>query len=757
SQVYAGTNQGLLMAFDLNGNALWSKDYQNIYAFRGMQARADGFLACGSNNNAKGVLLAFDETGNLQWERKPGDDGYNSLIENADGSIVATGIHISGRAALTKINAAGQLLWRRIYEAGHGGKLLPAIDGGYIFMAHSIGSPANAYVVKTNDLGETDELDENIAVSGQRELSNGGFRLKQLPSSALFFDLDGGSFEIPADSMTYLFFSHSPWIGAVDGGGNLHLSAGQFGETNFPSDYQTGIINSPSRDFNRLWAITRAEIDALQRDFEEDGVLDNTPGYDVLTWPAKGNPYFSINFDFTRTGTHPDSLPAPFVDRNGDGRYHVYDGDYPVLKGDRMLWWVMNDNQQHELSNGQPLRVDIMLTVFAYDCAENPLVQQSVFAEYQVINRSAESYHHSYFGFNTFAELGCGEDDYIGSTPDAQSFFVYNADGFDGQSGTGCFSGSPSFGAQIPVESVTFLDQSLNHLLYFSTHLPGGPGSSDPIVPSEYYNYLQGRWRDNVPLTYGGTGYNPDDPNAVPVNHVFPDNPADPQGWSMCSEQLPISDRRLVSSNGPFVFGAGDTFTLRLAFSFHPDIPHPCPDVFGLVKPGILDIRQWHDDGTLDATLDLGSVQLLPPGQSIALDATLPHATAYEWSNGAITPSISVNMPGEYTVSVTRASGCVSTETVLVKSASGAQAPEETIEWSVQPNPARDVLNIVLPALPENASVRMFNAQGQTVMLRRLETTQMSLQVAHLPAGLYWVELFQDGWKGGSRKVVVTR
>jgi hypothetical protein len=341
--------------------------------------------------------------------------------------------------------------------------------------------------------------------------------------------------------------------------------------------------------------------------------------------------------------------------------------------------------------------------------------------------------------------------------PETNTFYVYNEDAVDGSPGSECAGGIATFQENVPVECATFLNKSLDHLIYYNQDGQGGsgPGAGDPSVPLEYYTYLKGSWDE--PLTYGGTGYNPDDPNAIPVNHAFSDNPADPQGWSMCSEMMSSFDQVILSSHGPFNLMAGDTFSLRMVFSHHPDIPHPCPDIFGLVKPAIQQIQQWHDDGTLDAPLDLGGVLVLPPGQSVSLDATLPNATAYEWSNGASSSAVSVNMAGEYTVSVTRASGCVATETVLVQAASAVQTPAPAPEWHLQPNPARDVLNIVLAELQPETTLRLLNAQGQTVAVQSFQNERIALPVAHLPAGLYWVELLQDGRRVGSRKVVVAR
>ncbi|MBK8227162.1 MAG: gliding motility-associated C-terminal domain-containing protein [Flavobacteriales bacterium] len=61
--------------------------------------------------------------------------------------------------------------------------------------------------------------------------------------------------------------------------------------------------------------------------------------------------------------------------------------------------------------------------------------------------------------------------------------------------------------------------------------------------------------------------------------------------------------------------------------------------------------------------LDLGDDQLLCPGESATLAANI--VGQYEWSNGAVTASISASSAGTYWVNVTQAA-CVATDTVVV-------------------------------------------------------------------------------------------
>lgn len=207
----------------------------------------------------------------------------------------------------------------------------------------------------------------------------------------------------------------------------LHISTNDF----FPpelSDYRSGMVNAPSTDFTRVWATDRDEMRATSRRFFVDQSIDRFIPFDLLTWPAKGNPHFQYNPDFSPVQTNPELFSAPFVDVNGDSVYNVYEGDYPIIKGDRMAWLIFTDSVKHARSKGNPLLVNISVSVYAYDCEQNSTIDGSLFADVEVINRSQKMFEDTYIGFFSDLDLGCYLDDYIGSLPQENAVYVYNAD-----------------------------------------------------------------------------------------------------------------------------------------------------------------------------------------------------------------------------------------------------------------------------------------------------------------------------------------
>jgi len=738
---------GNFKALDAAGNLLWEKTQP--FSSKSIKLVPDGIIGCGNAASGEGLVFKLDFNGNLLWSKILAEPKINDLVLVSDGGILLTGETTTSDWLVLKTDGLGNPVWSRSYEKGRGWEIEQSSDGGAVVLWHLSSGHYRIKLAKIDALGNTVPEDTELSPIVERTLRTSGAKAIQYPVEGLFFDGSSSRLHIPADSNTSPIYTNSPWIGGLDASGNLHIAATTYGST--PADYRAGLASSPAKDFERVWAVSREEIAQIRRDFGEDGNLDTPPPFDLLSWPAKGNPHFTQNLDFSLVTTNPDSLPAPFIDHNGDGIYNVLDGDYPKLLGDRMLWWARTDQTIHEETNGAPLSVDVLFTLYGYDCPQNGGISQSVFADYQFINRSGADYHDVYMGFFTDFDLGCSDDDHLGTLPEANSVYVYNQDAVDGQPGTSCAAGVSTYGENIPVESITMLNRSMDYAT--NSNRTGAPSSLNN--PFEYYSYLQGLVCNGQLPTVGGTGCNPGSTDFT--NFVFYDNPASPGGWSMCSANLSPGDRRSLASHGPFNLSAQDTFSIRLAFIFHPDIPHPCPDVDGFVKPTILQIQQWYDEGTLDAHLDLGGVLVLAPGQSLLLNATQSNpATTYAWSTGQNTPSIIVNQTGEYTVTVSPATGCAYSETVLVRSASGTGNPILPT-WQLLPNPASDVITILFDGGETSLTALLRNAQGQIVASKSNDGDRLEIPVTNLPAGLYWAELRQNGLFMGSRKVAVVR
>jgi hypothetical protein len=386
-------------------------------------------------------------------------------------------------------------------------------------------------------------------------------------------------------------FSAGLWIGGTDLLGNVKLSALTY-QSNTRSEYTAGPLDPVTGTsdptacvaWDKVFSVRKATMDNFTQELPS---LGGNPAAAILQfpsimgWPGMNNPHFESVHGFAL----PSSLGlAPFIDQDGDAVYNPLNGDLPavMLQGKapfipaQIIWCVFNDEGNlHETSNGFPILMEVQLTAWAFDTAQGAPYSNTIFTSYKLINRSTEAFADAFLGMSTDFDLGCYQDDYIGCNTDRNTFFAYNQDNVDGQPGSTC-QGTPTFGEEIPVQTVTFLNKPMDRFIYFNNASVGttSPGQTDPEAQLEYLYYLQGLWRDGLPLTFGQSGYNPS--SSASTNWAFPDDPSDPNGWSMCSANLPFGDRRALGSTFLGDLFPGGITEVDLAWTMHPNIPGPC-------------------------------------------------------------------------------------------------------------------------------------------------------------------------------------
>ncbi|MCB0546919.1 MAG: T9SS type A sorting domain-containing protein [Phaeodactylibacter sp.] len=387
----------------------------------------------------------------------------------------------------------------------------------------------------------------------QEALNGNNIRTVILSGGDLFWDGNDARFQVPYQpNGAGTIFAQGLWLGAIDPAGNLKLAAQTYGRANGSTDYWAGPLNEEGStdqaacmNWDRAFSVLRHQVEAHIADFADNGVIDN-PIPEIMGWPGRGNPHFSDTYGFDLPDT-PQGL-APFADTDGDGLYNPLAGDYPMIRNSAVIpsqitWVVFNDNGNlHTESNGAPLKVEVQLTSWAFDCSDNPQLNNTIFTSYKVINRGAEALDSLYLGLWTDFDLGCHTDDYIGTAPGLNTVFAYNSDNEDDAN---C-QGIPSYGADPPVQAITVLNRELSFSMYYNNPSFGAPAGS-PNSPQEFYNLLNSYWPDGTPLTFGGDGYDPDGINP-PTSFIFPDDPSDPDGWSEITQNPEQLDRRTVTS-----------------------------------------------------------------------------------------------------------------------------------------------------------------------------------------------------------------
>jgi hypothetical protein len=358
--------------------------------------------------------------------------------------------------------------------------------------------------------------------------------------------------------------------------------------------------------YNRIWVANRSDIETHLAYFESlnNGTVEEMfpDGYIIpdwiWTWPAHGNPEF-MESEFL----------APFIDIDSDQNYSPEDGDYPYFLGDQSLYFIINDSGgEHLGSGGEPLGVEIHVQVYVFDSSAVEL-ENSVFVNYKIVNRSSTTYSDCYAGLWTDLDIGNSTDDYIGCDVKNGMYYAYNSDAFDEQ----VFS-SLGYGEQTPVQAIAWLggpkiendglDNELpENLDGYEVYGPYGPGygdseidnerlgmtsfmyynsggnpiNGDPTMPNHYYNYMKSTYKNGVQMKHGGNGVSGPGVTDTATSYFCPGD-SDPlflgtEGnvvdiWDEPSAGNPGGDRRGISAAGPFIMEPGELVSIDVAYMF---------------------------------------------------------------------------------------------------------------------------------------------------------------------------------------------
>ncbi len=419
----------------------------------------------------------------------------------------------------------------------------------------------------------------------------------------LHWDFSSAGYEVPKGSGKKSIFASALWMGGIDAGGNLHTSAmtyRQQGIDFWPGPLDTNDASADataSAQYNKIWKLNRYKIEEFKYEWNLGNVQNGsyTPDANILSWPGNG--------DLSKGQAR---YLAPFVDVNNNTIYDpLIGGDYPIIKGDQMLYWIFNDNcGTHTETGGLPFGVEIHASAYAYTCSQLPdslqVLNYSTFYHYEIINRSSFQYDSVYIGYWQDADLGCYTDDFMGCNPQDNYGYVYNSDSNDE---IACLS--PGYGSHPPILSTVMLKTPAQDLMSsFKTYnnLNGTP-NGNPASPAHYYNYLSGKWGDGTPMTYGGYGYG----GTVPTTYMFPDFPYSSTGWSEVTAGNIPYDRRSLMSSGSFTMLPGATidFDFAIAWSRDMNSTYGTQAYFDKNLKDNLKIKQWYQQNSFPSCLEL--------------------------------------------------------------------------------------------------------------------------------------------------------
>ena len=316
---------------------------------------------------------------------------------------------------------------------------------------------------------------------------------------------------------------------------------------------------------NKVWRVTRADILAHIADFGENLQIDNPVPAAIMAWPGARNPHFA---EYNEMPDLPEGIEhlAPFHDENLDGIYDPMDGDYPVTAisvgcpdlslPDEMFWVSFTPKL---LYYGQ---IEVNLLGQLYYCgegndlnADRSTLSHTLVLDYIIRHEGFEVYEN--FVPSLFLDFlpACGGG-YVGFRPAKSTVYHY----------------APNFAADCPrrtpnIVAVRALDRPLyesdsNTLEYadYNTCMRFLPVADTvegymqyPINGAQKRNYATGRWRNGVPLSYGGSGYSTI-PTPDTVKGIFFGSPNIPLDWNASDAGLPPGRRMALLSTEPYDF-----------------------------------------------------------------------------------------------------------------------------------------------------------------------------------------------------------
>src|SRR5690606_15232899 len=115
-----------------------------------------------------------------------------------------------------------------------------------------------------------------------------------------------------------------------------------------------------------------------------------------------------------------------------NGMYDPLEGDHPCIAGDFALYMIFNDKGgPHAETGGDPFGIEVHMMPFAYSGGGDQDLWNTVFVHYRLINRSMVTYTNFRAGSFADADIGCSNDDIMGTDVQRNMIYAYNGDQLD--------------------------------------------------------------------------------------------------------------------------------------------------------------------------------------------------------------------------------------------------------------------------------------------------------------------------------------
>ena len=368
----------------------------------------------------------------------------------------------------------------------------------------------------------------SILKSQTFEIIEGNNTSARVQDNGLFFydnQTGFGHYYVPKDAPYSSILAGGFWFMGHDLTDTLRAALMTY---NLGNDFFRGPYSSNNSYFDQnyidkynpaLWNISKTEIDYHRNNYWQAGY--EIP-LSVANWPANGDDLLGVSMNL-----------APFIDLNQNGIYEPLIGEYPDIRGDHLLYIIMNDARGiHTESSGAPLHSEFHFMVYQYE-SEDEFLNNSTFINVRVFNRGITTIRNLKIGFFTDVNLGRSFGNYFGSDSTRNMGYVYKATNFDDSLG----SNPPAIGLMALGTSATSIG------LYGNLSVPF-PYEEIPALISAW-GMMNSNWNNGLPYLYGGGGYEGSiGVTDVPTNYLFSGDPELGTGWTELNAQTTPSGRR---------------------------------------------------------------------------------------------------------------------------------------------------------------------------------------------------------------------
>ncbi|MGZ4067343.1 MAG: Periplasmic ligand-binding sensor domain-containing protein [Bacteroidia bacterium] len=575
----------------------------------------------------------------------------SSITQGDNGGACFFGGNSAGSAGAASglIEVAGTSVYTyNVLTGGSSGNYMLAFDNnsGFLYAGIRTSSLAQPFLLHKFDKNSYQDLNHTDLIY----LDINEVRARMLGNSDFAWDLTNPEYSVPKNQNSNTLFAASMWMGGYHNG-SLKMAAmtyrqngldfwpGPLDTLSDSTNTQVGIVNPKTPSWNPVWKINRFDVANFIYNWNAGNVQNGSyiPPANFLTWPGNG------------TGNYAHNL-APYVDVNANGIYDpIHDGDYPLIKGDQMLWWIFNDNaNKHTETGGGAFGAEIQASAYAFVCPgiadSNQVLNYTTFHNYKIINRSSNKYDSTVLGLWMDTDLGNYQDDYIGCDVMNNYGYVYNGDNYDEDFGgfTGYHDKLPAFscgilsGPQGDVGDMRdnnnngIIDEPnekcmMNHFGNYTNTGDAQTGNPSINQPQQYYNFISSKWKNGTPITFGSNGTV--SAGAI-CNHLYPGasdpygismggsiaNPVAPPvnygstGWTQPAAGVVKNDMRFLIGVGPFTMQPKQTYELDYALIFTPSNSADNLTALPLAQQDNIRVKRWFDNNSFPSCLSLNGV-----------------------------------------------------------------------------------------------------------------------------------------------------